>query len=56
MIGVELEAQRSHPAEFARGLQSAIDGSRDVRAIAAMRNVAEILIRHAQMLNGGKWH
>lgn len=56
MIGVELEAQRSHPAEFARGILLALDGDRGPRAIAAARNIAEVLIRHAQMLNGGKWY
>lgn len=56
MIGAELEAQRSSPAEFARGIQLAMMGAfDDPRAIAALRNGAEILIRHAQYVTEGKW-
>ena len=54
MIGSELEAQRSFPAEFARGIFAALDGDRGPKAIAAMRNVAEVLIRHANLC-GAKW-
>ncbi len=55
MIGVELEAQRSHPAELARGILLALDGDRGPKAIAAARNVAEILIHEGNRLTGGKW-
>jgi hypothetical protein len=55
MIGVELEAQRSHPAEFARGILLALDGDRGPKALAATRNVAEVLILHGNKLSGGKW-
>lgn len=54
MIGVELDAQRSTPAEFARGILLALDGDRGPKALAATRNVAEILIRGANAL-GAKW-
>lgn len=55
MIGAELEAQREAPAEFARGILLALEGDRGVRAIAAARNVAEILIMHATKLKGAQW-
>lgn len=55
MIGVELEAQRSHPAEFARGIFLALDGDRGPRAIAAVRNIAEVISRHGNWLTDGKW-
>jgi hypothetical protein len=55
MIGVELDAQRSHPAEFARGIFAALDGSRDAKAIAAVRNLVEIATMHANKLTDGKW-
>lgn len=55
MIGVELDAQRSHPAEFARGILLALDGDRGPKALAATRIVAEVLIRQGDKLTGGKW-
>lgn len=56
MIGVELDVQRSHPAEFARGVLLALDGeTAHPRAIAAIRNLCEIAILHANKLSEGKW-
>lgn len=55
MIGAELEAQRSSPAEFARGILAAIHEPDDVRGIAAMRNLAEAVIRHVNSLEDKPW-
>jgi hypothetical protein len=55
MIGAELEAQRSSPAEFARGMMAAIHDPYDAKAIAAMRNVADVLIMHANSLRDKPW-
>lgn len=55
MIGVELDAQRSHPAAFARGIMSALGGETSPAAIAAVRNVCEVLILQANKLTEGKW-